>query len=449
MRLQEYHRDHARDASLSGALFTWDGRNASDNWVTPVVEWLIGTSSGWLWWMNQFREPVVDIDGRYLQLETYATMGNAYCFPLETLLFWAIACSSHQESTVDKTSEVPTWYLYGDVSVYGDDVMGPSESYETYRIVIEALGHETNHLKSHFAEDDPFRESCGFDAFLGENIRPIAPEAPSNRKGFNARRAWLFNVFNQLFERYISYFGAGFLFNSCLFRAAVDIFLIERMKVFIVPSDFPEDSGLRLVTPNLQLAVEAAGGVVAQGGYDAHMQCRLQPFLSWKGTEEVDTPDPVRLWRRRHEFAVHDGEGWAPKVHQSRDWFSDWVGNMRLSDIRACFKRYGADEWGPLGGYASCEIRPGPTRNGELRALDRLYADTALVIFRNDRKELGEKFPSINWKERERCLELYAVNLDSMFGEKLRFRVQPGPVVPTTTWVDRRKGSYTVAFHFN
>jgi len=83
-------------------------------------------------------------------------MGNGYTFPLETLIFWAIARTCVRSG--------------GIVSVYGDDIIVPSEDYEQLCYVLRAAGFSPNKTKSF--STGPFRESCGADYFYGIDIRP-------------------------------------------------------------------------------------------------------------------------------------------------------------------------------------------------------------------------------------------------------------------------------------
>ena len=89
-------------------------------------------------------------------------MGNGFTFPLESLIFFALAHS------VCKPGET--------VSVYGDDIIVPTHRYEALVQLLTATGFLVNTDKSF--STGPFRESCGHDYLSGINIRPCYIKGP-------------------------------------------------------------------------------------------------------------------------------------------------------------------------------------------------------------------------------------------------------------------------------
>jgi hypothetical protein len=101
--------------------------------------------------------------GRELELNMVSTMGNGYTFPLQTMLF---------ASVVRGVAVVDGVRLTGDnFGVFGDDIICPSQIHRHVVKVLSLLGFTVNATKS-FVEG-PFRESCGADFFLGENVRGV------------------------------------------------------------------------------------------------------------------------------------------------------------------------------------------------------------------------------------------------------------------------------------
>jgi hypothetical protein len=100
------------------------------------------------------------VDGKWVKLEKFSSMGNGYTFELETTIFAAIAMAVMPESVV---AEV-------DVFVYGDDIIVPKEHAEDVLAALKFCGFTPNKRKT-FVEG-PFRESCGGDSFLGAGVRP-------------------------------------------------------------------------------------------------------------------------------------------------------------------------------------------------------------------------------------------------------------------------------------
>jgi hypothetical protein len=156
---QTRNQDLARKGSLSGNLATIDLSSASDT-VSRGIVWSL-LPYDWACLLDECRSPVVKYKDRVIELEKFSSMGNAYTFELETLIFYSLTLSTCKYLNVEPT----------DVSVYGDDIICPVEVYPLLVKVLEACGFVVNSAKT-FAEG-PFRESCGADFFSGLDIRPF------------------------------------------------------------------------------------------------------------------------------------------------------------------------------------------------------------------------------------------------------------------------------------
>lgn len=99
-------------------------------------------------------------DGSELELEKFAPMGSALCFPFLALTIWAIL----RGAGFDEEAK-------GSFLVYGDDVVVPSAQAEYAISVLESFGLLVNRDKS--CIQGFFRESCGTDAFKGHVVTPI------------------------------------------------------------------------------------------------------------------------------------------------------------------------------------------------------------------------------------------------------------------------------------
>lgn len=87
-------------------------------------------------------------------------MGNGTTFPVETLLFVA-ACHAIN----------PQYRPGKDFTVYGDDIVYPSDKARDLLKLLRVLGFSRNVDKTFI--DGPFRESCGEDWFGGVAVRPF------------------------------------------------------------------------------------------------------------------------------------------------------------------------------------------------------------------------------------------------------------------------------------
>lgn len=151
---QSVNQRRAIFGSKYGSLATLDLKAASDTVALRIVELLLPPNwynvlcdlrSGYTLWP----------DGVVRKNEKFSSMGNGFTFELESLIFWAAAMA------VCKTG----------VSVFGDDLIVPSAKAREVIAVLNGLGFEVNDQKSFI--EGPFRESCGYDGFLGYHVTPV------------------------------------------------------------------------------------------------------------------------------------------------------------------------------------------------------------------------------------------------------------------------------------
>lgn len=164
LRDQTRNQKLAYQGSCDGKTATVDLKSASDCVCTALV-WLL-LSYDWACLLDTFRTPEVVYTHPKLgkvrfELEKFSSMGNAYTFELESLIFYSIAMG------VCKHLHLPTC----DVSVYGDDIIIPVAGYDLLEEVLNYCGFTFNKSKSF--KEGPFRESCGTDYYKGIDIRPF------------------------------------------------------------------------------------------------------------------------------------------------------------------------------------------------------------------------------------------------------------------------------------
>lgn len=191
LRRQDYNRSLARSGSISNELMTVDLSSASDNISIELVRELMPPT--WFTILNLARSHYGLIEGKWTKYEKFSSMGNGFTFELETLLFWALTKS------VAIIKEVS-----GTISVYGDDIIGPSILYEDLLSVFTYCGFQMNGRKTF--HDSPFRESCGGDYFLGKVVTSfyIKDKVVSTMDKISLHN----RLFQFAFERYDKYFPA-------------------------------------------------------------------------------------------------------------------------------------------------------------------------------------------------------------------------------------------------
>lgn len=153
------HREFAKLGSIDNSICTIDLKSASDTISTALVETLL--PGDWFKLLDAARSKCYEIDGKKYFYHKFSAMGNGFTFELESLLFYAItfACVDFLGADVSK------------VSVFGDDIVAPTEAYHLIKDVLCYLGFEVNAQKSFFKPG--FRESCGGDYFHGHDVRPL------------------------------------------------------------------------------------------------------------------------------------------------------------------------------------------------------------------------------------------------------------------------------------
>lgn len=147
-------------------LATVDFSCASDNIAYLTVLDLSPTE--WVTLLDYGRSTRYTYEGRSYDLHKFSSMGNAYTFELESLIFYALAHATMEEMGIRPVEQK-------NISVFGDDVIIPSKCYDLFKEAAECIGFHINHDKS-FVEG-PFRESCGEDVFAGYSVTPFKIES--------------------------------------------------------------------------------------------------------------------------------------------------------------------------------------------------------------------------------------------------------------------------------
>lgn len=153
---QSVNQRAALQGSLTGELATLDLQSASDTISLEAVYLLLPID--WAIFLSKFRTGTVDCEGVACEMEKFSSMGNGFTFPLESLIFYGLACACVRD---------------GDeclVSVFGDDVVIPTYAYADLCELFHHVGFIVNTKKSF--STGCFRESCGVDYHRGIDIRP-------------------------------------------------------------------------------------------------------------------------------------------------------------------------------------------------------------------------------------------------------------------------------------
>lgn len=164
LKLQERNRELAQKASVAGCnasgWSTIDLSSASDTIVYPLVEYLLPKK--WLELLDAARTRGVALNGEEVEgYESYCTMGNAFTFPLQCLIFASLTRAAIKACQSDVR----------DYRVYGDDIIVSSSASLLLLEALRFVGFKPNVQKSFVTGF--FRESCGGDFLNGDDVTPV------------------------------------------------------------------------------------------------------------------------------------------------------------------------------------------------------------------------------------------------------------------------------------
>lgn len=152
--------------SQGNGVVTLDMKDASDRVSLRLVEELFGGTK-WYSYLYASRSPQTRLpDGRIVQLSKFAAMGSAVCFPVEALVFYALAVCA-----IVVHRQIKPQVARGRVWVYGDDIICYGEDYPVVMQQLQKFGLMFNSGKC--CTEGFFRESCGCDAYNGVDVTPI------------------------------------------------------------------------------------------------------------------------------------------------------------------------------------------------------------------------------------------------------------------------------------
>ena len=157
---QSINRDRARMGSTSEHDYcTIDLERASDSVASQLVAELVPFE--WYDLLSSIRSDFIELpDGSITEIHKFSSMGNGYTFELESMIFYALSFGISRH-----------YNLSFDLTVYGDDIVTNKALADRILDLFPVFGFSVNVEKSFL--DGPFRESCGFDALHGIDVRPF------------------------------------------------------------------------------------------------------------------------------------------------------------------------------------------------------------------------------------------------------------------------------------
>jgi len=147
-------RDQSRSQSLAReyGYATIDLKDASDSISLRLCRLLLPKDVFAI--VTRYRSRFIKVGNLDVRSACFASMGSALCFPIQTLIFWAIARSACDSA-----------HISGHIRVFGDDIIIPEQAYDNVTSLLGRSGFRINHEKS--CCKTPVRESCGAWYFGG------------------------------------------------------------------------------------------------------------------------------------------------------------------------------------------------------------------------------------------------------------------------------------------
>lgn len=164
---QERNRHMARLAKTF-RLATIDLANASSSISLELVRSLLPPQ--WFALISDFRSECGQCNSMTppvpkVRYEMVSSMGNGFTFELESLIFYALAVATAERENLDKVA------IKRGITVFGDDIIIPSEIAGTFVNNLKLFGFTANSKKSFL--NGHFFESCGADYYNGTDVRPF------------------------------------------------------------------------------------------------------------------------------------------------------------------------------------------------------------------------------------------------------------------------------------
>lgn len=236
-RLQQRHKRLVEKFSVTRTHVTADLTRASD----CITSWLLNSvlPRDWFVALKPVLKNQLDYGDDRFYTSSVLPMGNGATFPVETLVFYCVLKAIQELGNVR-----------GLVSVYGDDVIYPSQMHKYVNAVFPMLGFKLN-LEKTFNRAY-FRESCGSDYYRGCDVRPYYFKGEHRLLSKTKLVAEIYKVINGLHERW------EWVELKHTFRMLFMELIMLTDGVFRVPPSYPSTSGVKVRHPS-ELPTEHLG----------------------------------------------------------------------------------------------------------------------------------------------------------------------------------------------
>lgn len=172
-------RDQTRNqrlaqSSVEDCTATLDLSDASDTVSTTLVWYLLSDLPDLRRHLMSTRSDFLAYKGKEIKIVAFAPMGSAVCFPIESLVFWALTMGSLMLARhSDRPSNWSTFVreLSSSIGVFGDDIIVPKEALDILIGTLVSVGCKPNMSKT--CSSTVFRESCGTEWMSNTDVTII------------------------------------------------------------------------------------------------------------------------------------------------------------------------------------------------------------------------------------------------------------------------------------
>lgn len=222
-------------------------------------------------------------------IRKFTTMGSACTFPIQSIVFTLIAVATvlSREGCVGSRRDFER--VSRQVRVYGDDIIVPNAHFDAVVRNLTTLGLQVNDSKSY--QEGNFRESCGMDAFQGDDVTPANIKSIADESKPATIMAALDHANN--------FFTKGFWHSAQFIESTIPRWVLRNLPVVAHGSGRP---GLKsFVGPNLSHL---------RKGWDKNLQKETVKVVLLKGAASrasqpgehdlfqyfIESPNPEVIW---------------------------------------------------------------------------------------------------------------------------------------------------------
>lgn len=191
-RSQEINQELAMISSRSGKFATLDMSDASDRVPYSLAIRMFDFAPELQAAISACRSKKAKMpDGTIIPLSKFASMGSALCFPVEAMYFYTICVAARLKKHDLPVTPLNIIRMCKDTYVYGDDIIVPTDDAAAVTDHLQRYYCKVNTDKSFYT--GKFRESCGVDAYDGEQVTPVYLRRlrPSHRREIKEIISWV------------------------------------------------------------------------------------------------------------------------------------------------------------------------------------------------------------------------------------------------------------------